>query len=361
MTPRDDPLRPVGPLRWLAALLLALAVMGSACTAGDGSPAGPTTSDAGPNAGTPPTLAGGVELASVPPSRVLVGEGLAFGTPLPSQQVAADVFTDDPEVASALVRGVFSRTDGRLIGEVLALTLDGGEVFDQDVLDAFVSGVVAALGDGSHDELAVGERTVLRSRSEEGVVLGFLEGDQLVLVRGANERDIEVVVERQLAAIAAGVDGSVDPVTPLVPVPIDAAFVAVPAVAFQPIPPPEEEPVLEPVAPPDLPAATAVQGRYGVVAGERRVTVWAYAVDPAVYGSAEALTPAVAAMVSARAGGAAADGVELIDRVVQRATGGDGASSVSAFRHGSLVLLVEGADPAQVDAVVAAWIVALAP
>ena len=166
-----------------------------------------------------------------------------------------------------------------------------------------------------------------------------------------------MVVERQLAAIAAGITGAVEPVTPLVPLPIDAAYVAVPTVAFQPIPPPEEEP---PPEPPALPGATGVQGRYGVVAGERRTTVWAFTVDSATYPSAEVLEPAMAALVSARAGGAPAEGVEVVDRVVQRATGAEGAVSARAFRHQGLVLLVEGLDPAQVDAVVSAWIIALA-
>ena len=45
--------------------------------------------------------------------------------------------------------------------------------------------------------------------------------------------------------------------------------------------------------------------------------------------------------------------------MVQRADGADGAVSARAFRHGGLALLVEGPDPAQLDAVVSAWIDAL--
>jgi hypothetical protein len=102
-----------------------------------------------------------------------------------------------------------------------------------------------------------------------------------------------------------------------------------------------------------------VQGRYGVVAGERRTTVWAFTVDPGAYPSAEVLEPAMAALASARAGGAAPEAIEVVDRVVQRATGAEGSPSARAFRHGALVLLVEGTDPAQIDAVVSAWIAAL--
>lgn len=357
MTIHDDQLRPSSGGRWLAALLLIGALLGAACTGSDGggNDAAPSSDD-GPNAGALPTLAGGVELTAVEPVRVLVGDGLAFGQPLPSQQLAADAFTEDPEVASAVARRVYSLSDGRLIGAALVLALDGAEVFDQGVLDAFVRGVVAALGDGTQEELALAGRTAFRSRGSGGTAIGFLEGNLLVVVRGSDDHDVGVVVERQLVAIAAGATGTAEPVTPLVPLPIGAAFVAVPTVAFQPIPPPDEEP---PPDPPALPGATGVQGRYGVVAGERRTTVWAFTVDPISYPSAEVLEPALAALVSARAGGAPAEGVEVVDRVVQRATGAEGTVSARAFRHQGLVLLVEGVDPAQVDAVVSAWVTAL--
>ena len=39
----------------------------------------------------------------------------------------------------------------------------------------------------------------------------------------------------------------------------------------------------------------------------------------------------------------------------------EGRGAASAFRHQGLVLVVEGADPAQLDAVVTAWITALGP
>ena len=95
------------------------------------------------------------------------------------------------------------------------------------------------------------------------------------------------------------------------------------------------------------------------MAGERRTTVWAFTLDTTTYPTVEALTPVLAALVSARTGGAAAKGVEVVDRVVQRATATAGSPSVAAFVDHGLALVVEGADPAQVDAVVSAWIVAL--
>lgn len=358
MTTHDDQPRPEGRYRRLAALLLLAALVGVACSGGgdgesdDAAPPG----DGGPNSGPIPTLAGGIELANVDPARVLVGDGLAYGQPLPTQQAAADAFTEDPEVKSAGARRVHSLLDGRLLADVLVLQLDGTQMFDDGVLDAFVRGVVAALGAGEQVDEQLGGRTVFRAPGPDGTAMGFLEGDLLMVVRGADDDTVRVVVTRQLAAIAAGTIGSTQPVTPLVALPIDAAFVAVPTVTFQVIPPPEEEPAPEP---PTFAGSTGVQGRYGVVAGERRTTVWVFTVDPAAYPSAEVLEPAMAALASSRAGGAAPEAVEVVDRVVQRATGAEGRPSARAFRHGALVVLVEGTDPAQIDAVVSAWIAAL--
>lgn len=355
MTIRDEPTTP--RRRRLVALLLVAATLTVACSGGaDGDPSTPATDEDGPNAGPLPTLAGGLELAAVDPVRVLSGVGLAYGQVLPSEQVAADVFAENPEVAAVLTRRIYSLRDGRRVGDVLVLSLAGTELFDQGVLDAFVAGVVGVLGGGDpRAEERLGRPTV-RAQGEAGTALGYVEGDLLVVVRGPDDHDVGVVVERQLTALAAGAPGTPEPQTPLIPVPVDAAFVEVPTVTFAAIPPPEEEPAPEP---PALPGATGVQGRYGVVAGERRTTVWAYTLDPAAYPWAEAVDAALARLVAERAGGAPAEAVEVVDRLVQRATGPAEGTSARAFRHQGLALLVEGPDPAQVDAVVSAWITAL--
>ena len=55
------------------------------------------------------------------PLRLLVGEGLAYGQPLPSQQAAADAYLEDPEVAvGRSPAGSTAARDGRLVGEALA-------------------------------------------------------------------------------------------------------------------------------------------------------------------------------------------------------------------------------------------------
>jgi hypothetical protein len=345
--------------RRLTALLLAGLLIAGSCAAGgeasDEETPSTAAGDDGPNPGVLPTLAGGLELASVDPVQVLTGDGLAYGRPLPSQQIAADAFLEDPEVASVTTRRIYSLRTGRILGDALVLALDGKELFDQGVLDAFARGVVASLGDGDHTEAEIAGRTTIQSRGDAGTTVAYLEGDLLVVVRSAAEADADIVVERQLTSLAAGIAGAPDPRTPLVALPLEAAFVSVPTVTFQSFPPPEQE------TPPDTPpfaGATAAQGRYGVVAGERRTTVWAYTVDPQTYPWAEPLDVALAELAASRTAGAPVEAAEVLGRVVQRSDGED-ATSARAFRHGGLALLVEGSDPAQLDAVVSAWIAAL--
>ena len=313
----------------------------------------------GPNPGVVPTMPGGVELAVLDPATVLVGTDLAFGAPLPSEQAAADAFTADPEVETALVRRVRSAADGRRLADVVVLALDGSELFDDSVLAAFERGAVGALGGGAATDRVLADRAVLRAGAGDGrTAVGFREGNLLTIVSGAAP-DVDLVVTRQLEAIGRGEVGSGTPVTPLIGVPPDLVFVEVPTVVFAPFPLPEDE---EPPPTPAVAGATGVAGRYGVVAGERRTVVWSFAVAEA-YPSAEAVEPVVQRAVSELVPGAPVEGVEVIDRVVHAASGtaDEVARAVSAFLHQGLVLVVQGTDAAQVDAVVTAWITALGP
>lgn len=347
-----------GRRRRRVVLLPALALtLVAACSGGGGRPDHLADDGDRPNPGPLPTLPGGVELAAVDPAAVLVGAELAFGTPLPSEQGAADGFTADPEVSAAIARRVFVAADGRRLGEALVLVLDGSELFDQEALTAFERAVVAGVGGGRATEAELVGRTVLRSSTADRMALGFREGDLLTVVRGSAEADVNLAVTRQLEAIARGERGPPGPVTPMIALPGGAAFIPMATVSFEPIPP-EEEPAPEV---PAFPGAIGVEGRYGVVAGERRTLVWAFALDLATYPSAEALAPALPALVADRAGGTAPQATEVVDRVVLTATNPEGMPSARAFRHQGLVLLVEGDRAAQLDAVVTAWITALGP
>ena len=324
---------------------------------------GPTRADEavadrdGVNAGVVPTIPGGVELAPVDPAVLLVGDGLAFGTPLPSEEAAGQAFTASPEVTSVVTRRVYE-ADGRRLGRVLVLHIDGHQLFDAAALTAFERTMVSQIGGAPVEEVPMGGRNVLQATKGDRAAIAFRQGDQLSIVTASTAHATSVAT-RQIEAQARGEVGSLDPVTPLPPTPVLAGFVPLSTVSFLPIPPPEEEPITPEV--PTFPGAAAVEGRYGVVAGERRTVVWAFALDRGAYPTAEALAPALPGLVSSRAGGAPAEANELIDRVVLSATNPPGTRSARAFRHQGLVLLVEGDRPDQLDAVVTAWITALGP
>lgn len=337
---------------------VAVAVVAACSGGGGGRPDQLADDDDGPNPGPLPTLAGGVELPALDPATVLVGAGLAFGTPLPSEQAAADAFTADPEVSQVIARRVFVAADGRRLGDVLVLVLDGSEFFDTAALRAFQRATVGGIGGGSVRNAEVGGRTVLRSSSSDRVSYGFREGNLLTIVTGAVDADAQLSVRLQLEAMGRGEVGTPEPVTPLIAIGSGAAFIPMATVSFEPIPPPEDEPGPEV---PTLPGATGVEGRYGVVAGERRSVVWAFTLDLATYPSAESLAPALAELAVARADGAVPQASQIGDRVVLASTNPDGEPSSRVFRHQGLVLLVEGNRPSQLDAVVSAWIAALGP
>ena len=340
-------------------LFVLLAALVAACSGGGGGRPDELTDDrATPNRGPVPTLAGGVELAALDPTSVLVGAELAFGTPLPSEQAAADGFAADPEVTAAVARRVYVAADGRRLGDAIVLVLDGSELFDEAALGAFERSLVESVGGGTVASVDMVGRRVLRASSRERVAIGFRQDDLLTIVRGATDADVDLVVTRQLEAIGRGETGGPDPVTPLIAVPGGAAFIPMASVSFEPIPPPEQEP--GPVVP-TFPGTLGVEGRYGVVAGERRTVVWAFALDLTTYPFAEALAPALPGLVSSRADGVAPQALEVIDRVVLSATNPDGSPSATVFRHKGLVLLVEGDRADQVAAVVTAWIRALGP
>jgi hypothetical protein len=347
------------PLLTVLTLVVGVSALGS-CGGGHGSVDDVTAHRNAPNPGAVPTLVGGIDLGSLDPTTVFVGAGLAFGAPLPSGQAAADAFTTDPEVDAAVARRVYVSDDGRHLADVVVLVLDGAELFDEGVLAAFVAGAVRAVGGGPAAEVALAGQTVERAASSTGssVAIGFRAANLLVIVSGPVDADVVLTATRQLEARARGEIGGPDPKTPLVALPVAAAFVPVPTVTFAPIPPPDQEP---PPEPPGLPGARALEGRYGVVAGERRTVVWAFAVDPAAYPSAEALAPAMEALAAARAGGRAPTHTELGGRLVYSSAGAAGTPSAEVFRHQGLVLLVEGERADQVDAVATAWIAALGP
>ena len=302
-------------------------------------------------------MAGGVELPPVDPATVYVGDDLAFGASLPSEVAAAGELGDEPEVASVDSRRVYRVSDGRLVGDVLVLQLRGDGFFDESVLVGWQQGLVEGLAGSPPTELVLAGQPGLAAAGDGGAVAAFRDGDVFVTATAGTPEDAALIAGRMREGRRRGDPPRPGPSTPMRPLAPSSLFVAVPAVSFVAFPPPEEE---TPPDAPELAGATGADGRIGVIGGERRATVWVYALDPATYPTAEALQPALGGLVSTRAGGAPPTEVELVDRVVATADGGD-SGSARAFRHGNVAVLVEGADPADLDAIVTAWITALGP
>ncbi|MGQ0431730.1 MAG: hypothetical protein ACT452_04900 [Microthrixaceae bacterium] len=358
--PRTSAPRPLA--RWVTAVCGALVVSAAATACGSGGDGIGEVADrrADPTRGVVPTIPGGVELGSLDPATVLTGADLAFGAPLPSEQAAADAFAEQPEFVSALARRVFHRGDGRRLADALVLVVDGSAIFDEEALSALVHAAVGAIGRGVARAERIGAQDVIRAQASDGthVAVGFLSADVLTVVSGSSDAEVTLTVTRQIEARARGEIGSATPTTPLVPVEPDSVFVAVPTVAFEEIPGPEDEAVPEP---PSMVGASAVTGRFGVAAGERRTTVWVVSTSRSTYPWAEALEPAMEALAMARANGSAPTPTEFGGRVVYQSVNAPGTPSAHVFRHHGLVLLVEGDQADQVAAVATAWIAALGP
>jgi hypothetical protein len=306
-------------------------------------------------ASPPPTLVGGVALDPVDPGSLVVGHDLSFGTALPSTDAALAVLTETAEVMSVMSRRVYDTPSAEPRADLAVLTLDGEAFYDEAAVDGWVAAFVGRLVDAEPVPGEIGDVAVVRAGAGPRAALGFRRGDALVVVEGT-EAHAEWVGTVMLQGLAAGEEPRPWPATPLLALPVDGAFAAVPGVGFPPFPPDDPEPA---PAPPPFPGTTAVEGRIGVVGGERRATVWSIATDPNTHPTAESLIADIDALVSGRAGGAAASRDEVSGRIVTGADGPAGTRSARAFLHGRLVVLVEGADAAQVDAIVTAWVTAL--
>jgi hypothetical protein len=307
-----------------------------------------------PTGGPPVTLPGGVDLPRRDPASVLVGPGLAFGSQLPSTTAGLVELEATEEVRSTLGRRVYDQPSARLLAELSVLVLDGKAFHDERTLERWVASFVGRLAGAEPRRARVEGRPVVRAGTGGRAVLGLRRGSLLVLVSGSPD-EVEWVTVLMLQGLRTDDPPRPWPATPLALLDATAPFVPVPGVEFVPFPPAEDEP---PPAPPPLAGTLATQGRIAVVGGERRATVWSMATDPGVYPTAEELAPAIDALVGSRSGGSPSV-TELEDRLVTAADGPPGGTSARAFHHGNVVVLVEGRDPAQLDAVATAWVRAL--
>src|SRR5690606_24228686 len=121
----------------------------------------------------------------------------------PSEQLAAEAFTESPEITSVVARRVHA-APGRRLGSVVLLTLDGSEIFDEDALAAFEAAAVAGLAGTPADGVEIAGRSALQASGAAVTAVGFREGNLLVLVTSPAEADAVLVATRQIEAMGRG-------------------------------------------------------------------------------------------------------------------------------------------------------------
>ena len=325
--------------------LLGAMLVAGACSGSDGSGSDPDhPPGARPNGGRcPPSPVG---WSCTRRSRPRAGGGGSGLRPAPAERGGGGrrPSPPTPRWPGPWCRRVHSRRDGRLVGRTLILGSTAPSCSTRPCSTPSYEARWRPSAPGRPRSSSWPADPCSAPAAETCSAVGYREGDLLVVVTGTVDHDIQVVVARQLDGHGGGGHGvAATPSPRWSRSPSTPPSCRCPRLAFQVIPPPEEEPV--PPAP-TFAGATGVDGRYGVVAGERRTTVWVFTVDPATYPSAERLEPAMAAL-AVGAGGApvARGGSRWSTGSCTAPTAADGAPSARVFRHQGLVLLVEGLIP----------------
>jgi hypothetical protein len=331
-------------------VLLAGTLLATACNEGVSVPSTTTEALESTTSVTlaPRLIPSELDLERLEPVIILIADGITFGTALPNDQRALETYVADPAVLDGAARVAYDSASATPLADVTALSIDPGAFHDQEVLDAFVLGVVEASG-GSAVLEEIDGRPTLRTIATDGTNVRALGHENLLLiVQGVDDAAVLRVVRGVGAAIAAGQSGDGAQHTPIRALAAGELFIPVTTVGFAPYPEDEEVP-----DPPSLPGGfVGAEARLAIVAGERRGTVWVLETAATAFPSAEALEPAVAELV--------ADGVRAEVSTVQVGRrvvhGADRASTVvRAFRHHNLVVVVQGREVDQVDAIVSAW------
>ncbi len=338
-----------------AAALVVSALVCAACNEGVSVPS-TTTEDVESTTSVtlaPRLIPSQLDVERLEPATVLVADGIAFGTALPNDQRALETYVADPAVLDGVARIAYDSASAALIGDVTVLSIEPGAFHDEEVLDAFVVGVVEATGGRAISEDVDGRPTLRATGTDGTSVRALAHENLLVLVQGADDIAVRRVVAGMGAAVTAGRSGDGVLHTPILTLAAGELFIPVSTVGFEPYPDGEEVPPA-PALPGPAGAVAGAEARLAIVAGERRGTTWVIAASTAVFLEAEALEPAVVELVQARLRSEVAT-VQVGRRVVHGAGPDRAGAVIRAFRHHNLVVVIQGREIDQVDAIVSAW------
>jgi hypothetical protein len=344
------------------AVVLAVVLTASACN-GDIKRSGATTTTARAAVPSttvlPPLIKSELDVQRIEPEAVLVADGYAFGAARPSVKAALDVYGPDAAVLSGVVRLVTDTTSLLPAGDMTVLALDPAVFHDREVFEGYLRGFIEGIG-ATVTSTDIDGVPVLRAGPavDGSLVRAYLHENLLIVARGRNDDVLARLVTSQLAAVKAGKPGSSDLITPMRVVPPAQLFVSVPTVGFAAYPSPEVPPPA-PVLSNAPGAVSAIETRIVAVAGERRATTWVIGTSAGHFPTAESLTPSIDALAAARYG-TAAKTAEVAGRVVVSAQSPSG-TALRVFRFQDVVVVIEGIEADQLDAIVSAWSFALGP
>jgi hypothetical protein len=347
----------------VSTVVLVVVLAASACN-GDIKRTGSTTTTSAAPAPTttalPPLIKSELDVQRVAPESVLVATGFAFGAARPSVQAALDVYRPDKAVLGAAVRLVTDTASLAPAADMTVLALDPTVFHDREVFEGYLRGFIQGIGASVTAADVAGVRTLRAGPAADGSLLrAYLHENLLIVARGRDDDALARLVAAQLTAIAAGQVGTADLATPMRVVQPGELFVNVPTVGFVAYPATETPPPA-PVLSGASGAVTGIETRLVAVAGERRGTTWVIGTSAGAFPTAESLTPAIDALATARYGSAPTSS-EVGGRVVVSAGPGPGGEMLRVFRYQDVVVVIEGIESDQLDAIVSAWSAALGP
>lgn len=303
-----------------------------------------------------------LELGNRDPASVLTGDGLLFGDPGPEALLASQGFESDPLVQSAATRGVYSADTLESVATVSALGLAPGVFTSAAAVDGYVRGLAVGVagGDDTPVDAQLGALDGFAASSESRSVITFRLDNVVVLVAASSPAGARIVAAAMVNATVGGAVADPGTTTPFAVLDPAAAFVALNGFVFAPFPTDEEKVVLafEPLPVPLIDGMGGLpQGRLVVLGNEIRASAWALPASPDSYASAEALVDPMRLLAAARSGGEVSEQV-VAGRTIYK---GDASEPIRVFRLANLVLVVDGLDAANADAVVAEWARSLDP
>ena len=290
------------------------------------------------------------------PTSLLAADGFVFGGPEPETVLAADGIGSDPLVQRALARTVYSAETGEELATLLAVVLEPGVFTSAAAVNGFVGGLATGLigTDDPPMPVPIGGFDGFAASSGQRSIVAFRVDNVVVMVEADSPATAGAVGEAVAVADSTGAGVDSTTMTPFSDVDPFSVFSPLAGFEFAVFPTDEEKVDLpfEPLPVPTLDGLAGFPvGELVVIGNEIRGAAWAVPVSRASYASAEDLIEPMRNLAATRSGGAATEQV-IAGRTVY---GGDAVESIRVFRHENLVLVVDGFDRVNADAIVAAW------